>query len=466
MTTQKEDEAGPMLSDKALAAIIESVIWRQSILPGCDGGGGISDAIAQWRSEDHLRESNKIIEELSLKIAQRVLKYVPSSAPTGFNAGVEAAGVVAKAWGAARASLCVCKNPSGSGEVYKAGPSWPVGDPKSDKLLFSADDYAKVDEFVENFCGNAVIDALRTAPATSAPAVDPLAILRGLAANDGNPDQHTARRALAIIEGTTELYHRDREAEKLADAKLTNLKHLMIGDWFHRAAEKHKDTPVPLDAPVQDVIEFALGWFNSPYVAALRQAQPPQPTGDVGELVERLERHARIWPDTRNMINEVVAALRSIERRSQRRRETTGDAEGLSEQEREHLRWLKAAGVGSAATTAELLAIIDRLNSRLAALADQRDYYKARDDEGAKIEAELREAAKGQLVVVNAANARAEAAEAQMAILTDQASRAKRAVTVCELLANTLPNEWRSKGELHAALHDFRLSTGAGEDGK
>jgi hypothetical protein len=82
MTTEREDEAGRKLSDKALAAIIESVIWRQSILPG--GDGGISDAIAEWRSEDHLRESNKIIEELALKIAQRVLKYMPDSpVPTG-----------------------------------------------------------------------------------------------------------------------------------------------------------------------------------------------------------------------------------------------------------------------------------------------------------------------------------------------------------------------------------------------
>lgn len=34
------------------------------------------------------------------------------------------------------------------------------------------------------------------------------AMLRGLAANDGNPDQHVARRALALMDNITELFHR------------------------------------------------------------------------------------------------------------------------------------------------------------------------------------------------------------------------------------------------------------------
>lgn len=119
------------------------------------------------------------------------------------------------------------------------------------------------------------------------------------------------------------------------------------------------------------------------------RAQPPQPTGDVG-LTEQ----------------EMAAYKASIA--------TEVD-----------LRDSGSSGDDMIADRIEgLLTIIDRLNSRLAALADQRDYYKARDDEGAKIEAELREAAKGQLVVVNIANARAEAAEARVAELENAVNEA------------------------------------------
>lgn len=46
----------------------------------------------------------------------------------------------------------------------------------------------------------------------------------------------------------------------------------------------------------------------------------------------------------------------------------TGDVEGLGEGERQRIKWLRSAGVGSSLITTELLAIIDRLNSRLADL--------------------------------------------------------------------------------------------------
>jgi hypothetical protein len=39
-------------------------------------------------------------------------------------------------------------------------------------------------------------------------------MLRGLAANDGNPDQHVARRALALMDNITELFHRANEDER------------------------------------------------------------------------------------------------------------------------------------------------------------------------------------------------------------------------------------------------------------
>lgn len=118
---------------------------------------------------------------------------------------------------------------------------------------------------------NAILATLRRAQPPQQTGGDPLAVLRGLAANDGNPDQHVARRALAIINNTTELFHR----------------------------EQH-------------------------------------PTGDV---------------------------------------------EGLSEEEREHLRWLKTAGVGSATITAELLAIIDRQSDALQRMTQLPEDVKGLVDE-------------------------------------------------------------------------------------
>jgi hypothetical protein len=71
---------GHRLSDQAVAAMIEPLVWRQQI----GGEGGISDAIADWRGEDNLVESNKIVEELCLKIARKMLAVItPTSAPAG-----------------------------------------------------------------------------------------------------------------------------------------------------------------------------------------------------------------------------------------------------------------------------------------------------------------------------------------------------------------------------------------------
>jgi hypothetical protein len=71
---------GHRLSEQAVAAMIEPLVWRQSI----GGEGGISDAIADWRGEDSLVESNKIVEELCLKIARKMLAVItPTSAPAG-----------------------------------------------------------------------------------------------------------------------------------------------------------------------------------------------------------------------------------------------------------------------------------------------------------------------------------------------------------------------------------------------
>jgi hypothetical protein len=70
----------------------------------------------------------------------------------------------------------------------------------------------------------------------------------------------------------------------------------------------------------------------------------------------------------------------------------------------------------------------------------------------------LREAAKGQLVVVNAANARAEAAEARVAEL-------EKALTECHTLSGRSgpPNEITALNEIER-VSCAALSTGAGEE--
>jgi hypothetical protein len=137
-------------------------------------------------------------------------------------------------------------------------------------------------------------------------------------------------------------------------------------------------------------------------LAAHLRAQPPQPTGDVGELVAEALRHANIdlsfmlghegeipvdvregFRTTLGLIDKATIAAKSLNSR-------------IASQEKE-LRDYRAATVvyGMDVTAEELV----------------RAFYEAKT---------LREAAKGQLVVVNAANARAEQAEQSLRVAIDR----------------------------------------------
>jgi hypothetical protein len=83
----------------------------------------------------------------------------------------------------------------------------------------------------------------------------------------------------------------------------------------------------------------------------------------------------------------------------------TADVEGLSEEEREHLRWLKTAGVGSATITAELLAIIDRLNSRLIGLENTINPAATIRSLGSQLDLALRDVATAKARVAELAKA-------------------------------------------------------------